>query len=149
LISIDGGHTAAITASDLAVSEAALAEGGVIIVDDCFNQDWPGVMDGVHRHFSQPRTIVPFGIGANKAFFCQPEFAERYSGILRGLDGKAIEQEFLGHPVVCFHYAPWSLARWYRRVDPWRALRNAYHYARSQLCRLVTPPDVNKQHPMG
>jgi hypothetical protein len=132
LISIDGGHTAAITASDLAISEGALAKGGIIILDDCFNQDWPGVMDGVHQHFSQPRAIVPFGIGANKAFFCHPEFAGRYSSILRGLDGKAIKQEFLGQPVLSFRYAPWSLAQWYRRVDPWRAVRNAYHFAFSR-----------------
>jgi Methyltransferase domain len=131
MISIDGGHTAEITASDLATSEGALTQGGVIILDDCFKQEWPGVIDGVHRHFSQPRAVVPFGIGANKTFFCHPEFAARYMDVLRRLEGKAIEQEFLGHPVVCFEYAPMTLARWYRRVDPWRAIRNAYHGALS------------------
>jgi hypothetical protein len=140
LISIDGGHTASITASDLAIGEGAIGRGGIIILDDCFNQEWPGVMDGIYQHFSHPRTIVPFGIGANKTFFCHPEFAARYSGILRGLDSKAIEQEFLGQPVVCFRYAPWSLTRWYRKVDPWRAVRNTYHFALlrmiQSLCRL-------------
>ena len=132
LISIDGGHTAEITASDLATSEGALSQGGIIILDDCFKQEWPGVIDGVHRHFSRPRTIVPFGIGANKTFFCHPEFAGKYSDVLSGLDRKAIEQQFLGAPVVCFEYAPMTFARWYRRVDPWRALRSAYHDALSR-----------------
>ena len=47
LISIDGGHTAEITSHDLYVSEGALAQGGVIILDDCFNDTWPGVVEGV------------------------------------------------------------------------------------------------------
>jgi hypothetical protein len=132
IISIDGGHTAEITASDLAVSEGALAQGGIIVLDDCFKQQWPGVIDGVHWHFAQPRTIVPFAIGANKTFFCHPEFAERYAAVLRAVDRKAIEQQFLGHPVICFEYATMTLARWYRRVDPWRAIRNAYHDALSR-----------------
>jgi hypothetical protein len=135
LISIDGGHTAEITASDLATAEGALGAGGIIILDDCFNEAWPGVIDGVHRHFSQPRTIVPFGIGANKVFFCHPDFVARYSGVLRGLDRRAAEQEFLGHPVICFEYAPRTLAGWYRRVDPWRAVRKAYHGGLARLAR--------------
>jgi len=133
LISVDGGHTAEITEHDLATSEGALAKGGIIILDDCFKEMWPGVTDGVHRHFSQPRAIVPFGIGANKTFFCHPEFAQRYAKVLRKMDGEIVEQEFLGYPVVCFDFAPWTLASWYRKVDPWRAVRRAYHDTLSRL----------------
>ena len=133
IISIDGGHTADITAHDLATSEGALMQGGIIVLDDCFKEMWPGVIDGVHMHFSKPRTIVPFGIGANKTFFCHPPFAQRYTDILRTLDRRAVEQQFLGHPVVCFDYAPWSFARWYRKVDAWRAIRNTWHAASSRL----------------
>ena len=127
LISIDGGHTAEITAHDLATSEGALAEGGVIILDDCFNEMWPGVTTGVHHYFSQPRTIVPFAIGANKTFFCHAAFAQQYAAVLEKLDRKAIEQQFLGHSVVCFNYKRWTLAGWWRKVDAGRAIRLAYH----------------------
>lgn len=133
LISIDGGHTAEVTAHDLAISEGALSRGGIIILDDCFQEMWPGVADGVHRHFSQPRTIVPFGIGGNKTFFCQPEFANRYAKVLREMDRRAVEQRFLGHPVVCFQFQPWTLVGWYRRVDPWRAVRRVYHEVLSRV----------------
>ena len=133
IISIDGGHTADITAHDLATSEGALMEGGIIVLDDCFSEIWPGVIDGVHRHFAQPRTIVPFGIGANKTFFCHPAFAQGYADILRKIARRPVEQEFLGYPVVCFSFAPWSFSRWYKRVDPWRSFRRIYHDAMSRL----------------
>lgn len=133
LISIDGGHTAEITAHDLTTSEGALAEGGIIILDDCFNEAWPGVSDGVHLHFSEPRSIVPFGIGAGKTFFCRSAYVQRYVTVLRKMDDKAVEHDFLGHRVVCFHFAPWTLARWVRKVDASRMFRRIYHDALSRL----------------
>jgi hypothetical protein len=133
LISIDGGHTAEITAHDLATAEGALAEGGVIILDDCFNEEWPGVSDGVHLYFSEPRTIVPFGVGANKTFFCHVAFAEQYAGVLKKLDRKAARQDFLGTGVVCFDFKPWTVAGWLRKVDAGRAIRLAYHDVLSRL----------------
>ncbi len=133
MISIDGGHTADITAHDLATSEGALIDGGIIVLDDCFNEMWPGVVDGVHKYFSQQRTIVPFGVGANKTFFCHGPFARQYADVLRKLDPRSIEQEFLGAQVVYFNFAPWSFSRWYKKVDPWRSLRRIYHDALSRF----------------
>ena len=61
LISIDGGHTAETTAHDLAIAVEALAPGGVIILDDYFNEMWPGVSESVHRYFRERRGILPAG----------------------------------------------------------------------------------------
>jgi hypothetical protein len=133
LISIDGGHTAEITEHDLDTCEGALAEGGIIILDDCFNEAWPGVTDGVHRYFSEPRTIIPFGIGAGKAFFCHSGFAQPYFEVLRKMDVRAVEHEFLGHPVVCFGFTPWTLSGWLRKVDPFRLFTRVYHDILSRL----------------
>lgn len=133
LISIDGGHTAEITAHDLATAEGALGQGGIIILDDCFNEEWPGVSEGVHRYFSEPRAIVPFGIGANKTFFCHRAFAEKYGGVLSKIDRRATRQEFLGAGVVCFEFNPWTLAGWFRKVDAGRMVRLAYHDVLSRL----------------
>lgn len=133
LFSIDGGHTAEITAHDLATAEGALAQGGIIILDDCFNEEWPGVSDGVQRYFTETRTIVPFGIGANKTFFCHPGFAARYAAVLWKLYRKAIEQQFLGHSVICFKFKQRTVAEWWRKVDAARALRLAYHDVLSRL----------------
>jgi hypothetical protein len=133
LISIDGGHTAEITQHDLATSEGALAEGGIIILDDCFNEMWPGVTDGVHHYFSEARTIVPFGLGAGKTFFSHKAFAERYAAVLRRMDKRAVEHDFLGCRVTCFDFTPWTLSGWVRKVDAGRMFRRAYHDVLSRL----------------
>lgn len=133
LISIDGGHTAEITAHDLATAEGALAQGGIVILDDCFNEQWPGVSEGVHRYFSQPRSIVPFGIGAGKTFFSQPACAQRYAAVLREMDSKSVQHDFLGHPVACFTLAPRTLGGWVRKVDAGRGFRRIYHDFLSRL----------------
>lgn len=132
-ISIDGGHTPEITSHDLYVSEGALVSGGVIVLDDCFNETWPGVVEGVHQYFSSSRSIVPFGIGANKTFFCHKSFAQQYAAVLRALDSRAIMRDFLGSPVVCFAYRqPSTLGEWASRVDAFRLFRRAYHDAMSR-----------------
>ena len=133
LISLDGGHPAALTARDLAICEGALADGGIIVLDDCFNGAWPGVSDGVHQFFSAPRTIVPFALGANKTFFCRYPFVSRYADALKELDASAAEQEFLGHSVVCFAHRPSTIAGWFGKVDAFRLFRRTYHYALSRL----------------
>lgn len=133
LVSIDGGHTANITAHDLYVCEGALVQGGIIILDDCFNDTWPGVVEGVQTYFASPRSIVPFGIGANKTFFCHKPFAEKYAAILCALDPRALSRDFLGSPVVCFAYRrPGTLGEWVDKVDAFRIFRNAYHDAMSR-----------------
>jgi hypothetical protein len=133
-ISIDGGHTSEITSHDLYVSEGALANGGVIILDDCFNDTWPGVVEGVQQYFASPRSIVPFGIGANKTFFCHKPFAQRYAAVLGALDSRAVMRDFLGSPVVCFAFRqPSTLGEWVRRVDAFRLFRRVYHDAMSRL----------------
>ncbi len=132
IISIDGGHTPEITAHDLLVSEGALAKGGVIVLDDCFNEAWPGVVDGVKRHFSSPISIVPFGVGAGKTFFCHNEFAQRYAEVLRAMDAKAVTHDFLGCRVICFTFRPRTLGAWIRKVDGFRFFRRIYHDALSR-----------------
>jgi hypothetical protein len=132
MISIDGGHTPEVTAHDLEVSEDALAKGGVIILDDCFNEAWPGVVDGVQQYFSSPRLIVPFGVGANKTFFCHKEFVEGYAAVLNAMDPRAITRDFLGSRVVCFTFRSMTPGAWIRRVDAFRLFRRTYHDAMSR-----------------
>jgi hypothetical protein len=66
LFSVDGGHTAALTRNDLALAEATVLPGGVVILDDCFNEAWPGVGQGFAEHMAQGSTLIPFAIGGNK-----------------------------------------------------------------------------------
>jgi hypothetical protein len=124
LISIDGGHTPEVTAHDLGTAEGALADGGIIILDDCFNEAFPGVAEGVFRFFSQPRSIAPFAVGAGKTFFCDPRYASQYADALRAIPTKSSERSFLGRDVLCLEFGPLTLAEKIGKIQAWRSVKN-------------------------
>ena len=75
LISVDGGHTRQITFNDLTIAAENLSPGGIIILDDVTNYNWPGVIDGMlswllvyHREFA------PFFVGHNKVFLAERQY---------------------------------------------------------------------------
>lgn len=78
LFSVDGGHDEPVVASDLHLAETVLVPGGVIIADDVFHQEWPGVMTGLIRYLHEDPKVAPFAIGFNKVFLTTPEFVEHY-----------------------------------------------------------------------
>lgn len=78
LFSIDGSHTAAHTDSDLTIAAQLLAVDGLIILDDFYNPDWPGVQEGFHRFFTNFSGIAPFAYGNNKLYLCKTESQARY-----------------------------------------------------------------------
>jgi hypothetical protein len=122
-VSVDGGHTAEITAHDLATAEASIAEGGIIVVDDVFNQQWPGVADGVHRYFERRPNLVPFAIGANKTYFCRPSHRTVYHEAAVAVASAATATEFLGHPVAFLQFWRRSLKDRVAEWPAWRRLR--------------------------
>jgi hypothetical protein len=139
LISIDGGHTAETTAHDVAIAAEALAPGGIIILDDCFNEMWPGVSEGVHRYFREPRGILPFATGANRIPFCAPGAIPLYVDSLRAIATKTLEHDFLAARILC-DFAPLPFTERIGRDRRWRAVkdfgplriaRRAYHIARA------------------
>lgn len=85
LFSIDGGHTAEITYHDMDLANSALADDGVIILDDYFNADWPGVSEGAAKFLcGNPGALAPVAIGENKVFLARPGLAANYSEALTG-----------------------------------------------------------------
>ena len=72
LFSIDGDHSAEHTFSDLTLASRTLADGGVILLSELYNQDWPGVQEGFHRFMSEAGgAFVPLALGGNKLFLCK------------------------------------------------------------------------------
>jgi hypothetical protein len=124
LISIDGGHSAEITAHDLTTAENALVQAGVIVLDDCFNEMWPGVSDGVHEYFTTRRSIVPFAVGANKVLFCRPPYVDHYVEVLRNLPTKMVDRSFLGYRVLCCDFTPLALTEKVGRMPAWIAVKD-------------------------
>jgi hypothetical protein len=124
LFSIDGGHTADITRNDLSIAAEAIADDGVIILDDFFNEAWPGVSTGTAQFLrDNPKVIVPFAILGNKVFFARTgKVADAFRQILS--QSKIVAghlqckgSEFFGYPVIVGHDARTVL-----RVGPKLAL---------------------------
>ncbi len=70
IFSVDGGHSAESTYNDLNVATNSLCEGGVILLDDFFNADWPGVAEGACRYLHHcQRSLFPVAIVGNKFIF--------------------------------------------------------------------------------
>lgn len=104
LFSVDGGHTREIVRSDMALAASSIIRGGVIIADDVFNDQWPGVIQGTLDFLDSTDEVVPFAIGFNKVFFTTSEFAPRY---IEALESSAVSERgwdskhgvFAGHSV--------------------------------------------------
>jgi hypothetical protein len=69
LFSVDGSHTASYTDSDLNFATSVLVEGGLVILDDFYNPDWPGVQEGFYRFMrTHGDRFAPIAYGCNKLF---------------------------------------------------------------------------------
>lgn len=115
LFHVDGGHMAHMAKHDMAQAEGALAEGGVIVLDDYFHEQWPGVSDGTRELFAErpELDLVPFAIGGNKVFFARRAWAGRYRDALGALE---IEQQGYGKPSVMMGEPVLTFAFW--RMGP-------------------------------
>jgi hypothetical protein len=85
LFSVDGGHTADIVAHDMETASGSLVDGGVVIADDVFNQQWPSVSEGTHRFLVGQHRVVPFAIGFNKTYFTTAGYADGYRLVIEAL----------------------------------------------------------------
>ena len=109
LFSVDGGHTAVHTANDLAIAEKLLANGGVLILDDLFNMNWPGVHEGTARFFQSPeRKLAPFLIVTNKVFFTTFSYQKEFYQLMHSTFGKVRNakvrtETMYGFPTVILH----------------------------------------------
>ncbi len=126
LFSVDGGHTEEIVLSDMRLAEKSLIDGGVVIADDVFNQQWPGVCVGTVHYLEQGGALVPFYIGYNKVLFTQPEHADRYRKALdRAYADRTMtavfESVFVNHPVSVLVPVPVHPVHIARRSETARA----------------------------
>jgi hypothetical protein len=83
LFDVDGGHTREIVAHDMQTAADSLVEGGVVLGDDFFNCQWPGVAEGTLQFLSSSDQLVPFGIGFNKIMLTTPNFGDTYRQAIR------------------------------------------------------------------
>jgi len=124
LFSIDGGHKAGVTFHDLETAENSLAEGGVIILDDCFAEEWPDVSTGFHRFFAKPRRVVPFATGGNKTLLTTPNAAENYKRALVDCGTAVAEREFIGRPIYCIRFERRSFDQRIKGLGAWNSIKD-------------------------
>ncbi|TWS98334.1 class I SAM-dependent methyltransferase [Reyranella sp. CPCC 100927] len=99
LASIDGGHTEECVQNDLRLFEATLAPRGVVILDDYFNQSWPGVSSGTAQYLLDPTSrLRPFAISPNKLYLAFDDALAFYRAALRNKDAYYYERSarFMG-----------------------------------------------------
>jgi len=106
IFSVDGSHTAIHTESDIRLAAAVLAPGGVVIVDDIFNPEWPGVLAGVEAFFhgKDCQGLVPIIATDNKLILCREDARGPYwaglQGFLGEVQGAVATRRLLGFEVI-------------------------------------------------
>lgn len=87
LVSVDGGHTAALTEHDLETACGALVPGGAVVLDDVFNGLFPGVAEGARAFFRASAAHAPVVAAGNKTVVCRTADVEHLTETLRGTPG--------------------------------------------------------------
>ena len=77
IFSVDGCHRAEHTINDVQIAIELTKPGGLILLDDYYNQDWPGVQEGAARLYlnAMPR-FIPIAFSCNKLLLAHIGYAE-------------------------------------------------------------------------
>jgi methyltransferase family protein len=79
IFSVDGGHLYHHVAHDLPLAFSILAPGGVIVMDDFCNSEWPEVTSATYDFVrAQEGKIVPAILTRNKLYLAPPDIASAY-----------------------------------------------------------------------
>jgi hypothetical protein len=76
---IDGGHNCEEALADLRLARGACHEDAVIVVDDPFRMEWPGVTEAVCRFLNETADYRPVLVGFNKLLLVNEVSADLYA----------------------------------------------------------------------
>jgi hypothetical protein len=101
---IDGLHSAEGTYSDMRLCADVVVPGGLVALDDYFNQRFPGVSEGAllfeRRH---PGVLTPIAVGFNKVLFQRAARSDLNQRFAREFDYIPVNVATMwGHPVALF-----------------------------------------------
>ena len=99
LISVDAGHTAALTFNDLEVAFCNSLRGAVVILDDFFHNQWPGVTEGFFQFAGMGpiEGVYPIVRCEGKAFVTNDKTLHKY-----------YYKELLKEPKLKFFLSPYA-----------------------------------------
>jgi hypothetical protein len=79
---IDGGHLAEEALGDLHLAADVLHDAGVIVLDDPFQCEWPGVTEALVQFLDGRDDFVPVALGFNKLLICKRDARRSYDEAL-------------------------------------------------------------------
>jgi hypothetical protein len=104
MFSIDGGHDAETALGDLRLASRVLIHGGLVLLDDVFNAQWPGVIEAAARFLQESgHGLVPFCHAGNKMYFAAGREAADWYRARMGAelaDVSTKTESFFAHPVL-------------------------------------------------
>jgi hypothetical protein len=77
VIHIDGEHTERAVNRDLKFAASSICDDGLIIVDDIFHSDFPGIASSVFNFLSK-ENYCSFLLTSHKMYICRKEYYEKY-----------------------------------------------------------------------
>ena len=84
---IDGSHEHGAVFKDLSTFSTKMSDGGIIVMDDYNDQEYPGVNSGTLQFLFENPDWVMFAIGQNKAYLCKRDAFDKYiNGVLIFMD---------------------------------------------------------------
>lgn len=133
---VDGGHNADEALSDVRLAAECLVRGGVIVVDDPFRHEWPGVTEAIIRFLDERPDFSAVLVGFNKLVLVHSDSAAMYAD---SMDDRTTRAEFglvypwqlrtrtfMGRPLRIFYVPTRTNARSLRarveqvhRSQPW------------------------------
>jgi len=133
---VDGGHNGDEALADLQLASRCLVPGGVILVDDPFRYDWPGVTEAIVEFLQQTPEFRAVLVGCNKLALVRAEASDMYLEQIDSCDAQELAGfaypwrvkllPFCGQPLRIAHVpeyrTEWTLTNLLRRV---------YHLLRS------------------
>jgi hypothetical protein len=93
MFSIDGGHTSLHVINDFMTASELTSRNGMIIVDDIFHPDWPGVTEGIYRILgAELSPFVPFMLTRKKLFLCSLSRQKKFVEFVLSKKGNVISK---------------------------------------------------------
>jgi predicted O-methyltransferase YrrM len=63
------------------LAESLVAPGGLVILDDVFNHEWPGVVAGFASYLKADAEFKPFAVSGNKTYLARPGMHSVYRAL--------------------------------------------------------------------
>ncbi len=89
---IDGGHDADEALNDLNLAANSIIEKGVIVIDDPFRPEWPGVSEAIIHFLDSNKNFCAIVVGFNKMFLVKCDYAHIYLSEIENVEQRQVYQ---------------------------------------------------------